>query len=154
MVFWKTKTLKCARWALGLSCETPAASRGLHTTENSKRAHLSAPALQTPPKFHEKNPREGRKERILRRERGKKARNFGPSTLRTPTVPASTFGPTLRASTFSGLGPPPFWPGPHSSGHNPCGPPPFGPPLYLGPWGPTLSTHPRQLDTHTKNMNN
>ena len=48
----------------------------------SKRAHLSAPALQTPPKFHEKTPREGRKERILWRERGKKARNFGPPTLR------------------------------------------------------------------------
>ncbi len=28
--------------------------------ENSKRAHLSAPALQTPPKFHEKTPREGK----------------------------------------------------------------------------------------------
>ena len=26
--------------------------------ENSKRAHLSAPAVQTPPKFHEKTPRE------------------------------------------------------------------------------------------------
>ena len=26
--------------------------------ENSKRAHLSAPALQTPPKFHEKTPQE------------------------------------------------------------------------------------------------
>ena len=28
---------------------------------NSKRAHLSAPALQTPPKFHEKTPRERKK---------------------------------------------------------------------------------------------
>ena len=53
--------------------------------ENSKRAHLSAPALQTQPKFHEKTPREGRKERILRREREKKARYFGPPTLPAPT---------------------------------------------------------------------
>ena len=59
--------------------------------EISKRAHLSAPARQTPPKFHEKTPREGRKERILRREREKKARNFGPPTLRAPTLRTSTF---------------------------------------------------------------
>ena len=52
--------------------------------ENSKRALLSAPALQTPPKFHEKDPREGRKERILWREREKKTRNFGPPTFRAP----------------------------------------------------------------------
>ena len=35
---------------------------------------FEAPALQTPPKFHEKTPREGRKERILRREREKRAK--------------------------------------------------------------------------------
>ena len=45
--------------------------------ENSKRAHLSALALQTPPKFHEKTPREGRKERILRRETEKKREMLG-----------------------------------------------------------------------------
>ena len=45
--------------------------------ENSKRAHLSAPALQTPPKFHEKTPREIQKERKQGREREQKARNFG-----------------------------------------------------------------------------
>ena len=60
-------------WAAGARTRQP---------ENSKRAHLSAPALQTPPKFHEKTPKEGRKERIFRREREKKARNFGPPTLR------------------------------------------------------------------------
>ena len=53
---------------------------GFHTTAREpKRAHLSVPALQTPPKFNEKTPREGRKERILRREREKKERNFGRS---------------------------------------------------------------------------
>ena len=55
-------------WALGLSCETPAAppdrAAGARTRqpENSERAHLSAPALQTPPKFHEKDQKRGRKE--------------------------------------------------------------------------------------------
>ena len=46
--------------------------------ENSKRAHLSVPALQTPPKFHEKTP-EREKERKWWRETEKKARNFGRS---------------------------------------------------------------------------
>ena len=46
--------------------------------EISNRAHLSAPALQTPPKFHEKTPREGRKERILRRDKEKKREILGP----------------------------------------------------------------------------
>ena len=35
------------------------------------------PTLQTPPKFHEKTPREGRKERIFRREREKKSEILG-----------------------------------------------------------------------------
>ena len=99
-------------WALWLSCET----RRPHQTEppglahdnqrTPKRAHLSVPALQTPPKFHEKTPREGRKERILWREREKKARNFVPPTLRAPTPSGRHFffwvwAPTLRAPTFS-----------------------------------------------------
>ena len=52
-------------WALGLSCETPAAppdrAAGARTRqpENSKRAHLRVPALQTPPKFHEKDQKRG-----------------------------------------------------------------------------------------------
>ena len=94
VVFLKAGTLKCAR--LGSPCETPAVSRPSHDNpKNSKRAHLSAPALQTP-KFHEKTNKRGRKERILRREREKKARNFGPPTLLAPIF--SGFGPpTLRA---------------------------------------------------------
>ena len=92
-------------------------SRGFtRQPENSKLAHLSAPALQTPPKFHETTPREGRRERILWREREKKSAKFwaphpsglhpsGPhffwvwATLRAPTLRA----PTLRAPT--GFGP-------------------------------------------------
>ena len=62
---------------------------GLHTTAREpKRAHLRVPALQTPPKFHEKTPREKKKdtkrppEREKKRAKmeqgeGKKARNVG-----------------------------------------------------------------------------
>ena len=76
--------------------------------ENSKRAHLSAPALQTPPKFHEKDQKRGQKDKKkLWREREQKSAKFWAPTLR---------GPTLRAPTFSVFGPLPF------------GPPPFGPP--------------------------
>ena len=58
----KTKTLKCARLEFSGCRVKP---RRPHQTgrrgftrqpENSKRAHLSAPALQTPPKFHGRTP--------------------------------------------------------------------------------------------------
>ena len=49
--------------------------------DNSKHAHLRVPPLQTPPKFHEKTPKKGKKERNLWLER-EKVRNFGPPTLR------------------------------------------------------------------------
>ena len=64
--------------------------------ENSKRAHFRAPALRTPPKFHEKTPREGRKNENCG-ERVKK-RNFGPPTLRGPIFPGSPSSP--RGCTF------------------------------------------------------
>ena len=102
--FWWCLKRQCAQMCtfrvLRLSCETPAGPtrpcrRGV-TTREPKCAHLSAPALQTPPEFHEKTTR---------------ARNFGPPTLRSPTIRASTLrASTLRAPTFSGLGPPPFEP--------------------------------------------
>ena len=50
--------------------------------------------MDAPPKFNEKTPREGRKERILRREKEKK-RNVGPSTLHGPHLwvhPSNRFG--------------------------------------------------------------
>ena len=77
----------------------------LFTAPKRKRAHLRVPALQTPPKFHEKTPRQS--------ENGsgrgkKKARNFGPSRLRPPTLRAPTLrGPTLRAPLLQA---PPFGP--------------------------------------------
>ena len=67
-VFEDRDAQMCTFGVLGLSCETPAAppdrAAGARTRqpENSKRAHLSAPALQTPPKFHEKDQKRGRKE--------------------------------------------------------------------------------------------
>ena len=121
-------------------------------SENSKRAHLSVPALQTPPKFHEKTPRERRKEQNFVAGQGKKARNFGPPTLRGSTFRGSTLlgstllgstlrAPTLRAPTFSGFGPPPF-------GLPPFGPPPFGPPLGLAPG---LHEENQTIKNHNKN---
>ena len=47
-----------------------------------------APALQTPPKFHEKTPREDKKQRKREWESEKKARNFG-----LPPFGAPPFGP-------------------------------------------------------------
>ena len=79
----------CTFLALGLSCETKASSGapGLHTTTRElQTCTFQAPALQTPPKFHEKTPREG-----------KKSEFFGPPTLRDPTVR----GPTLRGPTMT-----------------------------------------------------
>ena len=96
--------------------------------ENSKRAHLRVPALQTPPKFHEKTPREREREKKSedggRRGKKKSAKFWAPAfghppfepTLRFPTLrahipPGSTLRPpslraeALQASTFSGFGP-------------------------------------------------
>ena len=96
--------------------------------ENSKRAHLSAPALQTPPKVHEKTPREGRKERILR----KKARKFGPPTLWAPPFGPHPLGPTLPAHTIRA-------------------PTPLDSPPHAHPVPGQQRDHPRQLNTHKKN---
>ena len=100
---------------------------------------FQAPGASNTTKIPREDPIEGRKERILRRDREKKSAKFraphpsgphffwvGPPTLRTPTLRTPTLrGLTLRGPTFSGLGPPPFEP----------------PPFY---------THPRQLKTHKK----
>ena len=81
--------------------------------ENSKRAHLSVPALQTPPEFHEKTTRERRKNEISG-GREQKKRDFGPPNPSGPQPFGSHFfwvwAPPLRAPTP---------PGPH-----PSGPPP------------------------------
>ena len=48
------------------------------TAPDPKRAHLRVPALQTPPKFNEKTPRERQEERKWEREREKKSEIWGP----------------------------------------------------------------------------
>ena len=52
--------------------------------ENSKRAHLSAPALQTPPKFHEKTNKRGRMKTVA--GEGKKSAKFWASHPSAPPL--------------------------------------------------------------------
>ena len=106
--------VRCCVWAGRARTRQP---------ENSKRAHLRAPALQTPPKFHERTPSERKKKENCGGRREKKARNFGPPTLLGPTFSGShpsgphNFGPSLwalgGAYTFRA---PPF--GPHHDTNN------------------------------------
>ena len=76
--------------------------------------HFRAPALQTPPKFHERIPREReREERKLWREKGKKREMLGPLPFGASTLQGLyPSGPLpFGASTLRGLypsGPPPF----------------------------------------------
>ena len=75
--------------------------RRLRQPKNSKRANLRASLRKHHQKFHEKR---RHPERDKKSEngcgRGKKARNFGPSTLR---------GPTLRGIIFFWVWPPTLW---------------------------------------------
>ena len=75
--FWWCLKRRCAQvctfGVLWLLCEAGVSH------DNQRAPHLRVPAFKTPPKFNEKTPREGRKERILRREREKKERKFGRS---------------------------------------------------------------------------
>ena len=74
--------------------------------ENSKRAHLRVPALQTPPKFHEKAPRDTETAKRWW-EKEEKARNFGSwPTLANPTL-ANRVWPAL---TGGRLWPIRLWP--------------------------------------------
>ena len=77
-------------WALGLSCQAPSALRPprFHTTARE----LQTSTFQDPGASNTTKIRRGKK----------KARNFGPPTLRGPT----SRGPNLRAPTFSRFGPP------------------------------------------------
>ena len=89
--------------------------------ENSKRAHFMAPALQTPPKFHVRTPKEKKEERKMWREDGKKSAKFWAphrSGLH-PSGPPPFGGSTLRGPSLRGL--------------HPSGPPPFGAPTLSGP---------------------
>ena len=96
------------------------------------------PALQTPPKFHEKTPKE-RKKTKMRAGQEKKTRKFGPPTLwePRPSGPRPSGG-NPGAPSFGG---PPFG-GPTLRGSHPSGAPPFGGPPFGGPpFGRTLRGH-------------
>ena len=99
----------CTFGVLGLSCETPAAppdqAAGARTRqpENSKRAHFRAPALQTPPKFHVRTPRERKKIENCGGRREKKREILGPPPFGAPP---------FWAPLFLGLGLHPL--GPHT----------------------------------------
>ena len=76
--FWwclKRRGLKCARLELSGCRVKPRRSQrplGFHTTAREpKRAHFMVPALQTPPKFHEKTHPERHKKNEMEAERGK-----------------------------------------------------------------------------------
>ena len=68
--------------------------------ENSKRAHLRAPVLQTPPKFNEKTPKRRKKEKLWR-EREKKKRNFGRSWGGPLSTPPLHFCKYNQNNTFN-----------------------------------------------------
>ena len=78
--------------------------------KNSKRAHLTAPALQTPPKFHEKTSRETEKELKWAGE-GKKKREI----LGLPPFGAPPCGAHPSGVRFFWVWAPPF--GPHHDTH-------------------------------------
>ena len=75
-------------------CDPTRPGRRGSQPENSKRAR--APALQTPPKFHEKTPRETQKERNGGGKRKKKREIFGPPPFGAPPFEA----PPFRAPPF------------------------------------------------------
>ena len=86
--------VKPRTFGFGLLCETPAVwgRRGFtRQPENSKRAHLRVPAFQTPPKFHEKTPREKKSENGSGRGE-KKPKILGLPRLRPPTLRGPTLG--------------------------------------------------------------
>ena len=79
-------------WALWLSCKTPPASGppGLHTTARELQTRtFERPGASNTTKIPREDPQ--RESKInFRRDREKKARNFGPPTLRPPTFRAPT----------------------------------------------------------------
>ena len=83
---------------LGLSCTSPGGPvwwgrRGFtRPPENSKRAHLSAPALLSPPKFHERTPQEREERMKIVAEREKKSAKFWAVRRRGPAEGRSRRG--------------------------------------------------------------
>ena len=80
-----------------------------HDSPRTPNVHISGHLrFKTPPKFHEKTPKETQKQRIGGGERKKKTRNFGPPPFGSPQLRGPTFsrfGPTIGAPLFGA----PFW---------------------------------------------
>ena len=92
------------------------------TARELQTCTFQGPGASNTTKIPRKDPRERRKKENCGGRREKKARNFGPPTLRGSTLRGSTLrGSTLRGPTFSRFGPPP------------SGPPSFGGPTLCGP---------------------
>ena len=101
----------------------PAAFRRFHTTTRElQTCTCQAPALQKPPKFHEKTPRETQKERRWWRDSEKKTRNFESPPFGAPKgVCSSMLFFHLCCSVFfrkrrPEVGRPNFWPKSVNSG--------------------------------------
>ena len=107
LVSLKARTLKCAHLGPAAPPDRAAGAR-TRQPENSKRAHFRAPGASNTTKIPRKDPKREKEERKLWQRRAKKARNFGPPTLR---------GSTLRGPTFSRFGPPPFGAHPSRAPH-------------------------------------
>ena len=75
-------TFGLSGWSYGTSSVFEGRRGFARQPENSKRAHQRVRALQTPPKFHKKTPRERKKAKMEAGEGRKKERNFGPPTFR------------------------------------------------------------------------
>ena len=89
--------------------------------KNSKRAHFTAPAIQTPPKFHEKHPERHRNSETVAGKGKKKSEILGPPPFGAPPFR----GPTL-------------------SGPHPFGAPPFWAPPF---WAPPFWAPPKEAET-------
>ena len=105
--------------------------------ESSKRAHLRAPALQTPPKFNEKTSQRGKKRTNFAAGGKKKREILGPPPFGAPPFGAPPFwAPPFWAPPFWA---PPFWAPPFWA------PPFWAPPFWLHPSSGQLKTHNNQF---------
>ena len=117
--FWRPEPWNVHIWALGLSCETPAApperaaGACTRTTRELQTCTFQGPGASNTTKIPRKDPKRGKEVRKLWRRREKKREILGP--------------PPFGAPPF---GAPPFW-APHFWA------PPFGAPLFLG-WASTF----------------
>ena len=101
-----------------------------HDSPRTPNVHISGHLrFKTPPKFHEKTPRETQKQRNGGGKGKKKREILGPPPIGSPPFGAPPFrGPTLRGPTFSEV-----WPSTHRG--STLRAPPFGAPFWVEPRG-------------------